>query len=45
MKKKDYETEFMNNLQNRQMGKMKYEWWKGEETYLDADAPITKSGE
>tara|TARA_B100001094_G_C18131843_1_gene772718 strand:+ start:1055 stop:1321 length:267 start_codon:yes stop_codon:yes gene_type:complete len=24
----DYELNFKNNLQNRQMGKMKYEWWK-----------------
>jgi len=24
----DYELSFKNNLQNRQMGKMKYEWWK-----------------
>ena len=43
MKKKDYESEFMNNLQNRQLGKRKYEWWKDEETYLDVDAPITQS--
>ncbi len=26
-------------------GKRKYEWWKDEESYLDVDAPITKSGE
>ena len=31
----------MNNLQNRQLGKRKYEWWKDEETYLDVDALIT----
>ena len=23
-----YDTNFKNNLQNRQMGGMKYEWWK-----------------
>ena len=43
MNKKDYESEFMNNLQNRQLGKRKYEWWKDEESYLDVDAPITQS--
>ena len=26
--KDEYELSFKNNLQNRQMGKMKYEWWK-----------------
>jgi hypothetical protein len=40
---RSYETDFKNNLQNRQMGKMKYEWWKDEESYLDVDAPITQS--
>jgi len=43
MDKKDYETQFMNNLQNRQLGTRKYEWWKDEESYLDVDAPITQS--
>ena len=28
MRKDEYELSFKNNLQNRQMGKMKYEWWK-----------------
>ena len=28
MTKDEYELGFKNNLQNRQMGKMKYEWWK-----------------
>tara|TARA_B100000287_G_scaffold405085_1_gene428359 strand:- start:1729 stop:1998 length:270 start_codon:yes stop_codon:yes gene_type:complete len=28
------------NRENKQ-----YEWWKEEETYLDVEAPITKSGE
>tara|TARA_B100001113_G_scaffold332333_1_gene309299 strand:+ start:60 stop:341 length:282 start_codon:yes stop_codon:yes gene_type:complete len=43
MSESEYETHFKNNLQNRQMDKMKYEWWKDEETYLDVDAPITHS--
>tara|TARA_Y100001937_G_scaffold122155_1_gene182049 strand:+ start:215 stop:484 length:270 start_codon:yes stop_codon:yes gene_type:complete len=30
-------------LSNRE-GKQ-YQWWKDEETYLDVEAPITKSGE
>ena len=37
MSKSQYDTVFKNNLQNRQMGKRKYEWWKDEETYLDID--------
>ena len=45
MSKTEYDRVFKNNLYNRQMGKMKYEWWKDEETYLDIEAPITKSGE
>ena len=43
MSESEYNIHFKNNLQNRQMDKMKYEWWKEEETYLDADAPITQS--
>ena len=43
MTKEQWDTSFKNNLQDRQMEKMKYEWWKSEETYLDVDAPITKS--
>ena len=43
MTMKDWDTSFKNNLQDRQLEKMKYEWWKSEETYLDVDAPITKS--
>ena len=43
MSKTEYDRIFKNNLQNRQMGKMKYEWWKEEETYLDIEAPITQS--
>ena len=45
MSKTEYDRIFKNNLYDRQMGKMKYEWWKDEETYLDIEAPITKSGE
>ena len=37
MSKSQYDTVFKNNLQQRQMGKRKYEWWKDEETYLDID--------
>ena len=44
MSKNEYDRTFMNNLQNRQMGKMKYEWWKDEESYLDIEAPMTQSG-
>ena len=28
MRKDEYNETFKNNLQNRQMGKRKYEWWK-----------------
>jgi len=45
MSKTEYDRTFKNNLYNRQMGKMKYEWWKEEETYLDIEAPMTQSGE
>ena len=37
MTEEQYDTTFKNNLQQRQMGKRKYEWWKDEETYLDID--------
>ena len=45
MSKTEYDRTFKNSLQNRQMGKMKYEWWREEETYLDIEAPMTQSGE
>ena len=45
MSKNEYDRIFKNNLYNRQMGKMKYEWWKEEESYLDIEAPMTQSGE
>ena len=35
MSESDYDTQFKNNLQNRQMGKMKYQWWKDEPTGPD----------
>ena len=44
MSKNEYDRTFKNSLQNRQIDKMKYEWWKEEETYLDIEAPITQSG-
>ena len=43
MTKQQYDRQFKATLQNRQMDKMKYEWWKEEETYLDIEAPITQS--
>ena len=45
MSKNEYDRIFKNGLQNRQMDKMKYEWWKDEETYLDIEAPMTQSDE
>ncbi len=35
MTKDEYNTNFKNNLQNRQMGKMKYEWWKEDKAETD----------
>lgn len=43
MTKEEYDTQFKLGLKDRQMDKMKYEWWKEEETYLDIEAPITQS--
>ena len=37
MTEEQYDTNFKNNLQNRQLGKRKYEWWKDEDSYLDID--------
>ena len=37
MSELEYDTVFKNNLQNRQMDKRKYEWWKDEDPYLDID--------
>ena len=35
MSESEYDTQFKNNLQNRQMGKMKYEWWKEDKNETD----------
>ena len=35
MTRDEYDTQFKNNLQNRQMGKMKYEWWKEDKAETD----------
>jgi len=35
MSKNEYDRTFKNNLQNRQMGKMKYEWWKEDKAETD----------
>ena len=45
MSKDKYDNLFKTTLQNRQMGTRKYEWWKDEESYMDIEAPMTKSGE
>ena len=45
MSRQEYDLMFKASLQNRQMGNIKYEWWKDEESYLDADAPMTQSGD
>jgi len=37
MTEDQWNTTFKNNLQNRQMGKRKYEWWKDDEEWLDID--------
>ena len=37
MSKETYDIQFAASLQNRQMGKMKYKWWKDDESYLDID--------
>ena len=35
MTKEQYEIQFKNSLQNRQMGNMKYEWWKEDQAETD----------
>ena len=45
MSRQEYDSIFKASLQNRQMENRKYEWWKDEESYLDADAPMTQSGD
>lgn len=35
MTREDYDIQFKVGLQNRQMGKMKYEWWKEDKNETD----------
>ena len=35
MTETEYDTNFKNTLQNRQMGNMKYEWWKEDRSETD----------
>ncbi len=35
MTQDDWDLQFKNNLQNRQMGSMKYEWWKEDKEETD----------
>ena len=35
MTKKEWDLQFKATLQNRQMGKMKYEWWKEDKEIID----------
>ena len=35
MTREDYDIQFKVGLQNRQMGKMKYEWWKEDQEETD----------
>ena len=37
LSEQEYELNFKNNLQNRQLEKRKYEWWKDDEGWLDID--------
>lgn len=37
MTQEQWNTEFKNNLNDRQLDKRKYEWWKDDEDYLDID--------
>ena len=37
MTEEQYDLQFKASLQNRQMEKRKYEWWKDDESYLDID--------
>lgn len=37
MTEAQWDVTFKNNLQNRQLGKRKYEWWKDDEDWLDID--------
>tara|TARA_A100001391_G_scaffold187739_1_gene157889 strand:+ start:2999 stop:3259 length:261 start_codon:yes stop_codon:yes gene_type:complete len=33
----EYDLQFKATLQDRQLGKRKYEWWKDDESWLDID--------
>ena len=37
MTQDDWDLQFKNNLQNRQMGNMKYEWWKEDKAETDEE--------
>ena len=37
MTQEQWDTDFKNNLQHRQLENRKYEWWKDDEEYLDID--------
>lgn len=37
MTEDQWNEQFKNTLQNRQMDKRKYEWWKDDTNYLDID--------
>jgi len=40
MTEHEYEIHFKNNLQNRQMGNMKYEWWKEDKDIIDDELKV-----
>ena len=37
MTEEEYDLQFKATLQDRQLGKRKYEWWKDDEGWLDID--------
>jgi len=40
MSEENYHIQFKASLQNRQMGKMKYEWWKEDRAITDEELKI-----
>ena len=40
MSEREYEIHFKNSLQNRQMGNMKYEWWKEDKEIIDDELKL-----
>ena len=40
MSEREYEMHFKNSLQNRQMGNMKYEWWKEDKEIIDDELKL-----